>query len=72
MRALQNPNDTAFRAVTTLRARETFVARDPRHDLITMHRCACVLGRDEKILFACFFAREKSKTGLVNGERSRH
>ena len=36
-----------------------------------MHRGAGVFGRDVEILFARFFARKKSETGLVNIKRSR-
>ena len=72
MRALDNANDAPFRAVAAFCSRVTLIARNPRHDLVAMHGRARVLGGDEEIRFAAFFARQESKTGLMNGERSRH
>src|SRR4051812_27604420 len=58
--ALENANDAAFRAIAAFSPCETFITRDPRHHLVTMHRCPRVLRGDEEILFASLFAREKS------------
>ena len=82
-RLLQSPDDRIVRAfedanhpalgasLAAFRARVTFIAGDPRHHFVAVHRRAGIFGGDEKILLARLPRRKKGVARLVNVQRAR-
>jgi hypothetical protein len=67
MRPLQNANHASFRPVApAFRPRIRHVARNPRNHLVAVHRGACVLGGDKKVLFPRLLTRKESVASLVH------
>ena len=73
VRAFEDANHPALSAIpTAFRARVTFIAGDPRHHFVAVHRRAGIFGRDEKILLSRLLPRKKCVARLVNMQCARN
>ena len=73
MRAFQDANHPALGpALAALRARITFVASDPRHHFVAVHRGAGIFRGDKKVLLSRFSRCQKGVARLVDVQRARH
>jgi hypothetical protein len=67
VRPLEDSDDTAFGAIAAAAGPSVLgVARDPGHDPVAVHCRAGVFGRDKDVACIGAFAREETKTGLVD------
>ena len=72
VRAFENANHAAFgAALTASRARVTFIAGDPRHHSIAVHRRAGIFGRDKEVLLSRLSRRKKCVARLVHVQLAR-